>query len=110
MSRGGNWFEVAANNELQDAVRRGRHHQGKRVGQEGLLLELNDEAVVGGVVRILVQPVMELGRGRQGGTSHPEEEHEPDGRNGTHPACARSRWSSGLHTAAIQGPGAEKQA
>ena len=110
MSRGGNRFEVAANAELQNAVRRDRHHQRKRVGQEGLLLQLDHEAVVGGIVGILVQPVMELGRGGQGETPQPQKEHEPDGRNGTHPACARSRWSSGLHTAAIQGPLAQKQA
>ncbi len=73
-------------------------------------MEAGDKAIMTGVVRILVDPVMQLRRSGEGRAPEPEQQHKPDSSQRTHPRRAACCKSSSLHAEDIEGPNVPRQA
>jgi hypothetical protein len=56
--------------------RRGRRNNGGKTSQQRVLLDLRDQAVVIGALRILVEAMVKLGRYREGERANPQQEHQ----------------------------------
>jgi hypothetical protein len=56
--------------------RRDRRGNGGKPSQQRVLLDLSDQAVVIGALRILVQQVVKFGRHREGKRAEPQQKHQ----------------------------------
>ena len=67
--------------------RRGRRGNSGKPSQQRVLLDLSDQAVVIGALRIRVEEMVKLGRYREGERADPKQKHQSRRRQACRPSC-----------------------
>jgi hypothetical protein len=73
---GGKKLNFSTANRGSRNEHRGRRGNSGKTSQQRVLLDLRDQAVVIGALRILVKEMVKLGRHREGKGAYPQHEHQ----------------------------------
>jgi hypothetical protein len=84
--KGGKKLNFGAADHYDRNRRRDRRGNGGKPSEQGVLLDLSDQAVVIGAMRILVEEMVKLGRHREGERAKPQQKHQTGGGKPAAPA------------------------